>query len=96
MMMMGRMRRKLDARFMQIRDDKSDKDVKVSTEDVDIQTQPVVESNNNNNNKTSSPSQPHPSRFRLAAPFILSHNVTRGVMFAISAVLNFLFMLAVM
>lgn len=94
MMMMGRMRRKLDARFMQIRDDKSDKDVKVPTEDVDIQTQPVVESNNKN--KTSSPSQPHPSRFRLAAPFILSHNVTRGVMFAISAVLNFLFMLAVM
>lgn len=33
---------------------------------------------------------------RIAAPFIPMHNVTRGVMHAITAALNFLFMLAVM
>jgi len=36
------------------------------------------------------------STVRLAAPFIPTHNMTRGVMHAITAALNYLFMLAIM
>jgi len=74
------MLRQGEARFTRLRDEKTDD----KCEEVKA-------------NVVAPPKSPQrSSSFRVSAPFILTHNVVRGVMFAISAALGYLFMLAVM
>jgi len=72
------------ARFPSLPDDKSEKDAKADGGDAGASTPPPLKSSHS------------VAPVRIAAPFILKHNVTRGVMHTITATLNFLFMLAIM
>ena len=80
-----RVRRTVEARFAKLKDEDDKKD-------------PVEKDTSTEGSVLPKPSPPSQrlSVFRTNEPFILTHNITRGVMHAIDSGLYFLFMLAIM